>query len=157
MIKLVFTKISAYLHPSSKKNKVSYHELAPTMDKKLSHFLPILHLTNNQKLYLHQEEHFGDIHLALDKKHLPEMRDDLDNLEKEEFPEDKVEMFDDILEENKPLIEDKDILDDLDLDDEDGDIEGDDAGDNMNGDEGDNNESFKKEKDILDDLEDTLT
>jgi len=62
----IFSKIKNHLS-SKEKTIMMYSELAPSKEEKLACFLPILHLANDDKLYLHQENHFEDIHLMLEK------------------------------------------------------------------------------------------
>jgi len=47
-----------------KEKKVLFHEFAGTeKEKRLDHFGPLLQLENNGRIWMHQEEHFGDIHI----------------------------------------------------------------------------------------------
>jgi segregation and condensation protein A len=47
-----------------KDKKISFHEFVGVeREKKLEHFSPLLHLENSGKIWMHQEEHFGDIHI----------------------------------------------------------------------------------------------
>lgn len=50
-----------------KKEEISFSELAPTKEEKLSLFLPILQLANHEKIYLKQYGHFEEIFLKLEK------------------------------------------------------------------------------------------
>jgi len=62
-IKSIYEKIKNYLdHPE--KNKMKYSELAQDKEAMISCFLPILHLSNDEKLWLHQEKHFDEIHMS---------------------------------------------------------------------------------------------
>ena len=45
---------------------MKYSELAPSRVEKIATFLPILHLSNNQKVYLRQPEHFEEIFMTLE-------------------------------------------------------------------------------------------
>ena len=47
-----------------KNNSLSFHSLAEGKEEKLSAFLPILHLANEEKIYLWQPIHFKDIHIT---------------------------------------------------------------------------------------------
>jgi segregation and condensation protein A len=72
--------------------KMSFSELAPTKDEKLAAFLPILHLSNQDKLYLDQLAHFEEIYMYLEKLQQSENKEELDvSKEFEEiWPEDKI-------------------------------------------------------------------
>ncbi len=48
-----------------KQTKIPYSELANTKDEKIACFLPCLHLENQQKLFLEQENHFEEIYIWL--------------------------------------------------------------------------------------------
>jgi len=53
---------------TKKNNKISYSELTRNdREEKLACFLPMLHLTNQQRLYLQQEKHFDEIWIWLYK------------------------------------------------------------------------------------------
>lgn len=74
------------------KSHVSFHEIAPSKEEKLASFVPMLHLSNNGKIFLRQLAHFGDIHLALNihEDELRELEEELGLLEeseREEFEE----------------------------------------------------------------------
>jgi len=66
-LKRLFTK---------KKTKVMFHDLVTGPDKqdKVFTFLPLLHLENQQKVHLDQEDHFGDIEVTLYNKKLLEKK-----------------------------------------------------------------------------------
>ena len=51
----------------SKKGKITFSELLPSRDKKdvVSLFLPVLHLSNQRRVDLYQQTHFGEIEIAL--------------------------------------------------------------------------------------------
>jgi segregation and condensation protein A len=63
-IRKVYSRIiTAFNH---KKTKVSYSELTgKDREEKLACFLPMLHLTNQEKLFLEQEKHFDEIWIWL--------------------------------------------------------------------------------------------
>ena len=44
---------------------MEFSRLAPEREEKLASFIPVLHLSNNGKLFLRQENHFEDIHMKL--------------------------------------------------------------------------------------------
>lgn len=104
----IFTKIRGHINPQ--RVKMGFHELAPSKEEKLSAFLPVLHLSNQEKLYLEQEKHFDNIFMMIDKIHMT-MKEDLLELEtqiEEMWPEDKIEKAQEDFEENsETIIEDK--------------------------------------------------
>jgi len=91
--------------------KMSFSQLAPTRDEKLAAFLPILHLSNQDKLYLEQIIHFEEIYMYLEKIAQNETKQELESIEKEfeeVWPEDKVineEQVADIVSEMENLAE----------------------------------------------------
>jgi len=50
-----------------KKQEVTFNELAPTREEKIATFLPVLHLNNNEKIFMKQPNHFKDIFIKLEK------------------------------------------------------------------------------------------
>jgi len=106
-IKQVFEKINWHFETNKEKHKVGYTELVG-MDKeeRCSCFYPILQLENNSKLWLEQEKHFEEIHIWLKHIYLKhngdphkDLREELLKDLGEEFEMDKVEMFENKLEE----------------------------------------------------------
>ena len=64
--------------------EMPYSELAPSKEERLAAFLPVLHLTNEEKVYLKQEQHFEEIWMRLDK-----IKEELDKMQaKSRFYED---------------------------------------------------------------------
>jgi len=53
----------------NKKNSVTFSELLPSdsKDDKIYTFVPLLHLTTQRKIDLHQEKHFGEIDIMLNQ------------------------------------------------------------------------------------------
>jgi len=51
-------------HPE--RTNMKYSELAPTKEEKLASFLPFLQLINNEKIYVHQPNHFDEIYMAFE-------------------------------------------------------------------------------------------
>jgi chromatin segregation and condensation protein Rec8/ScpA/Scc1 (kleisin family) len=43
-----------------------FSHLAPSKEEKLASFVPVLHLSNDGKMHIWQDEHFDDIHLGFD-------------------------------------------------------------------------------------------
>ncbi|MBD3259568.1 hypothetical protein GF371_02945 [Candidatus Woesearchaeota archaeon] len=52
------------------KKKVTFTQLLPAQDKesKVFTFVPLLHLSNERRIDLHQKEHFGEIEIELLKR-----------------------------------------------------------------------------------------
>lgn len=75
-IGMVFKKIKSHIttHPE-KLDHMKFSHLAKSKEERLEHFLPILHLSNNDKIYLYQDEHFGEIHMKLER-----MQEDVEGL-----------------------------------------------------------------------------
>ncbi len=68
-IRIIYSNVRGFLkHPS--KIKMDFSELAPSKKEKLSCFLPILHLSNDKKLFLYQEQHFEEIKLHLKRNEI---------------------------------------------------------------------------------------
>ncbi len=64
-IKNIYLRVRKHLN-SPEMIKMKYSELAPSREEKISAFLPVLHLTNDEKLYLEQENHFDEIFMMLE-------------------------------------------------------------------------------------------
>lgn len=64
LMKNVYSKIKIWF---SKNNSLSFSELVPdgTRESKLYTFIPLLHLDNQNKVDLSQEEHFGEINIRV--------------------------------------------------------------------------------------------
>jgi segregation and condensation protein A len=65
-IKSIFNIVKGHL---SDNNHMKFHHMAESREEKLASFIPVLHLSNNGKIYLRQLEHFEDIHMTLDIHH----------------------------------------------------------------------------------------
>lgn len=88
-ITLIFNKIKGSIR-KPEKIQVTFSEIAPSRDEKLAAFLPILHLSNQERLYLNQEKHFDEIYLMLEKMQQEIDREMQQLKEEESWPEDKV-------------------------------------------------------------------
>jgi len=66
MIRGVLSAIKGYFE-TRQTTVMKYSELAPTREEKLASFLPILHLSNQEHVYIKQEKHYEEIFLALEK------------------------------------------------------------------------------------------
>jgi segregation and condensation protein A len=64
----VFRKIKDFFSKGDR--RLTFSHLTPTdsKDDKVYTFIPLLHLTNQRKINLHQQQHFGDIEVELLKK-----------------------------------------------------------------------------------------
>jgi len=66
-IKQVYEKIRLFFSKSNE--KMTYSQLAETKEEKLTNFMPILHLDNQEKILLEQLRHFDEIYIYL-KSHI---------------------------------------------------------------------------------------
>jgi chromatin segregation and condensation protein Rec8/ScpA/Scc1 (kleisin family) len=85
-IALVLKRIKEHLRqPANDHMKFSY--LAPTREERLLAFVPILHLSNNEEIYLYQQEHFGEIHMKLEKmeEHILGLQEEIEEIPDSEF------------------------------------------------------------------------
>lgn len=73
-ISMVLAKIKEHLKKPSN-DHMKFSHLAQSKEERLVSFIPILHLSNNNQIYLYQQEHFGEIHMRLEK--LPEIIEEL--------------------------------------------------------------------------------
>lgn len=72
-------------HISNGNDHIKFHEMAESKEEQLAHFVPMLHLSNDGKIFLRQIKHFDDIHLRL-KVHedeIKELEDELGIVEEE--------------------------------------------------------------------------
>jgi segregation and condensation protein A len=60
-IKNIFSIVQS--HFDINKEHIGFHELAKDREEKLATFLPVLHLSNQEKVYLHQPVHFEEIYI----------------------------------------------------------------------------------------------
>lgn len=82
-IKEIHQSIIFYFDKNSKHKKVSFTQiLGSSKQEKINSFPPLLHLENQKKVWLEQEEHFSEIHIWLKKtflKHNPDPFEDIKN------------------------------------------------------------------------------
>ncbi|MCK4997379.1 segregation/condensation protein A [Candidatus Pacearchaeota archaeon] len=71
-------------HISNGNDHIKFHHMAPSKEEQLAHFVPMLHLSNDGKIFLRQMKHFDDIHLRL-KIHDDETRELEEELGKAPF------------------------------------------------------------------------
>ncbi len=66
VIKNVYSRIAAYISQRHAQ-RMTFSELVPSgkKDDKITTFIPLLHLTNQRKVDLEQEQHFGEIDIVL--------------------------------------------------------------------------------------------
>ncbi len=64
-IKKIFGVLKNHINDGNEHIKFSH--LASEREERLASFVPILHLSNNEKIYLKQKTHFGDIKIRLEK------------------------------------------------------------------------------------------
>lgn len=83
-IKSIFGIVKNHLENN---DHMKFHHMAESKEEKLASFVPVLHLSNNGKIFLRQQEHFEDIHITLDIHHeeKAELEEDLGLMEEENF------------------------------------------------------------------------
>ena len=86
-VKNIFAIISN--HIGSNNNHMKFSHLASEKEEKLASFTPILHLSNDGKIHLKQDNHFKEIHMALEmhRGELEELENELGLLDEENFLE----------------------------------------------------------------------
>ena len=95
-IKSIFGIVNNHLDQGNDHMKFSH--LAESKEEKLASFVPILHLSNNGKIFLRQQIHFEDIHMTL-KIHddeLKELENELGFLEEENLTDEDFVEIDDL-------------------------------------------------------------
>lgn len=111
----IFGRINSFIK-KPKEEHITFSQLAPTREEKLASFLPVLHLSNSNQLYLTQLRQFDEIYLRLEqlqeeiellKKELGEAVP-LNESEKEEIAE-EIEELEEFEEEMKEKITEKRI------------------------------------------------
>jgi len=93
-IREIYENLLKYLDEKDRK-KISFTEfVGASKEEKIASFSPLLHLENQQKIWLEQENHFEEIHLWLKKtyfKHNPdpfaELKEEIENLNENEIKE----------------------------------------------------------------------
>ena len=64
-IKNIFGVLKGHIEKGN--GHMKYSHLAEDREEKLASFVPVLHLSNNGKIHLHQPVHFEEIHMALEQ------------------------------------------------------------------------------------------
>ncbi len=68
-IKEIYDNLHGHFQDNQDKHKIPFSEFVPqTKEERISSFSSLLHLENQSKIWLHQEDHFGEIHIWL--KHI---------------------------------------------------------------------------------------
>ena len=82
-VKNIFSIVQG--HFKVNKEHVGFHELAKDKEEKLATFLPVLHLSNQEKIHLHQPVHFEEIYIRnkIHPKELSELEGVLGLIEEE--------------------------------------------------------------------------
>lgn len=63
-IQNIIERLTNHFSSSKEHKKITYSEFVGIeKEKRIEHFSPLLHLENQKKVWLHQEEHFGEIHI----------------------------------------------------------------------------------------------
>ncbi|MBS3102654.1 segregation/condensation protein A [Candidatus Woesearchaeota archaeon] len=68
VIREVYGRVKAFIL-GNKQNTVTFSQIVPSDSKedKIYTFIPLLHLSNQRKIELHQEKHFGEIDITLNQ------------------------------------------------------------------------------------------
>lgn len=69
VIRDMYTKIKTFFY-SNKGKRLTFTQLipSPSREDKVLTFIPLLHLANQRKVYLDQQEHFGEIEILMQAK-----------------------------------------------------------------------------------------
>ena len=80
-IKNIFGVVQNHINAGN--DHIKFHEMAPSKEEQLASFVPVLHLSNNGKIYLRQPKHFDNIHMTLEihEDELKELENELGLLE----------------------------------------------------------------------------
>ena len=71
-IKSIFGIVNNHINQGN--SHMKFHHMVESKEEKLASFVPVLHLSNNGKIFLRQPEHFEDIHMTL-KIHGDELKE----------------------------------------------------------------------------------
>jgi segregation and condensation protein A len=64
-VKKIFGVLKNHIEDGN--DHIKFSHLASEREERIASFIPILHLSNNEKIYLKQRNHFGDIKIRLEK------------------------------------------------------------------------------------------
>ncbi len=96
-IQEIYKKLFSHLENEEKKKKISFTEfIGKNKEERIISFLPLLHLENQKKIWLDQENHFEEIHIWLKEiylKHNPDpfaelkhdIEEEIQNLDEEQM------------------------------------------------------------------------
>lgn len=110
-ISSIFQKIKNIIQISNCEHS-TFSQLSPSREEKLASFLPLLHLSNSNKIYLTQREQFGEVYVRLEKlkeeieeliRELGEISIEENNLDESDMEKDDIEIFDEDI--SKKIIE----------------------------------------------------
>lgn len=79
-VKSIFGIVKNHLNDN---DHMKFHHMAESKEEQLAAFVPVLHLSNDGKIFLRQEGHFRDIHITL-KMHGDEVKELEEQLERME-------------------------------------------------------------------------
>ena len=65
-------------HLTKGNDHIKFSHLAPSREEKLASFVPVLHLSNDGKIYLNQKNHFEEIHITFER-----LKEEIQEMEKE--------------------------------------------------------------------------
>ncbi|MBL7059034.1 segregation/condensation protein A [Candidatus Pacearchaeota archaeon] len=83
-IRQIYLDLSEHFNQNKNSKKISFEEFVGNdRDKKIITFSPLLHLENQQKIWLDQKVHFEEIHIWLKKTYLKHNPDPFADLEQE--------------------------------------------------------------------------
>ncbi|MDH3352906.1 MAG: segregation/condensation protein A [Nanoarchaeota archaeon] len=111
-VKTMFGIITNHLSDGNK--HIRFSHIASEKEEKLATFVPMLHLSNNGKIFLRQPVHFEDIHITLKihEEELKELEEELGLLGEEGTEEEsESELLEEFNEESKEIEEDQDFVD----------------------------------------------
>lgn len=100
----VFDRIKNHIRKPERPH-MTFSELAPSKEEKLSSFLPVLQLANHSRLYLRQESHYNEIFMRLEqlqeeleelKKELGEAKEELEEALEERIEQELEELEEDL-------------------------------------------------------------
>ncbi|MEK6817242.1 MAG: segregation/condensation protein A [Nanoarchaeota archaeon] len=84
-IKQIFSKIIYFLEENKNENKINYNSLVgEEKHEKIFSFVPLLYLEHQKKIWLEQNNHFGDIYIWERKTYWKNCGDPFKDLEREE-------------------------------------------------------------------------
>lgn len=101
-VKNIFGIVKNYIGVDGKES-VKFSEMAESKEERLASFVPVLHLSNDGKVFLRQPKHFEDIHITLKihEDEVKELEDELGILD----AEDREEFENELIEEGTEIIE----------------------------------------------------